>query len=51
MARNDPIRNRRHKLEWKAEDKPDRKPVKRPEWLMEKGLGLDIAWVSPDGIP
>jgi len=51
MAGNDRIRNRRHKLECKAEDKQDRKPVKRPQWLMEKGLGLDIAWVSPDGIP
>jgi len=51
MAGNGRTRNRRHKPEWKAEDKPDRKPVNRPEWLMEKGLGLHVPRVSPDGFP
>ena len=44
MAGNDGTRNRRHKLvlkvELKAQSKPDRKPVNRPECLMAKGLEL-----------
>jgi len=49
MAGNDGTRNRRHKPEWKAGEKPDRKPVNWPESLTEKGLELYLPWVSPDG--
>jgi len=47
MAGNGRTRNRRHKPEWKAEEKPGN----RPEWLTEKGLELYLPWVSPDGFP
>jgi len=51
MAGNDRTRNQRHKPEWKAEEKPDRKPVNRPECLTAKGPELYLPWVSLHGFP
>jgi len=51
MAGNSRTRNRRHKPQKKAEEKLDRKPVNRQEWLTEKGLELYLPCVSPDGFP
>jgi len=51
MAGNDQRRNQKHKPEWKAVEKPVRKPVNMPECLTAKGPELYLPWVSPDAFP